>query len=140
MDSYDIKVAENLGDIELVKIEKKKYWMHDDWYCKYITVKTPIGDYIEFPCFRWLVDDKEVVLRDGRGGILLLCLHTRGLLNLYDLIALKNCPARVRVKKKNLLCAFSMCDLQLVCLSMKKTELQNNTDARSWKAGKRFTG
>lgn len=71
MDSYDIKVAENLGDIELVKIEKKKYWMHDDWYCKYITVKTPIGDYIEFPCFRWVVDDKELILRDGRGGIFL---------------------------------------------------------------------
>lgn len=74
MDSYDIKVSEDLGDIELLKIEKKKYWMHDDWYCKYITVKTPTGDYIEFPCFRWVVDDKEIILRDGRGGILLLYL------------------------------------------------------------------
>ncbi|XP_036429902.1 polyunsaturated fatty acid 5-lipoxygenase [Colossoma macropomum] len=69
VDSYDITVGENLGDIELVKIEKKKYWMHDDWYCKYITVKTPSGDYIEFPCFRWVVDDKEVVLRDGRARL-----------------------------------------------------------------------
>lgn len=67
MDSYDISVGEDLGEIELLKIEKKKYWVHDDWYCKYVTVKTPYGDYIEFPCFRWLVDDKEVVLRDGRG-------------------------------------------------------------------------
>lgn len=66
VDSYDVKVGENLGDIVLVKIEKKKYWMLDDWYCRYITVKTPSGDYVEFPCFRWLVDDKEVVLRDGR--------------------------------------------------------------------------
>uniref|UniRef100_A0A8C2GVG7 Arachidonate 5-lipoxygenase a n=1 Tax=Cyprinus carpio TaxID=7962 RepID=A0A8C2GVG7_CYPCA len=66
VDSYDISVGEDLGEIELVKIEKKKYWVHDDWYCKYITVKTPYGDYIEFPCFRWLVDDKEVILRDGR--------------------------------------------------------------------------
>lgn len=73
MDSYDVKVAEDLGDIELLKIEKKKYWMHDDWYCKYVTVKTPSGEYIEFPCFRWVVDDKEVVLRDGRGEILLSC-------------------------------------------------------------------
>uniref|UniRef100_A0A8C2CIJ8 Arachidonate 5-lipoxygenase a n=1 Tax=Cyprinus carpio TaxID=7962 RepID=A0A8C2CIJ8_CYPCA len=52
-----------------VKIEKKKYWVHDDWYCKYITVKTPYGDYVEFPCFRWLVDDKEVILRDGRARL-----------------------------------------------------------------------
>ncbi|XP_043112193.1 polyunsaturated fatty acid 5-lipoxygenase isoform X2 [Puntigrus tetrazona] len=69
VDSYDISVGEDLGEIELVKIEKKKYWMQDDWYCKYITVKTPYGDYIEFPCFRWLVDDKEVILRDGRARL-----------------------------------------------------------------------
>ncbi|XP_041922214.1 polyunsaturated fatty acid 5-lipoxygenase [Alosa sapidissima] len=69
VDSYDVKVGENLGDIELVKIEKKKYWFQDDWYCRYITVKTPTGDYIEFPCFRWLVDDKEVSLRDGKARL-----------------------------------------------------------------------
>ncbi|XP_059422585.1 polyunsaturated fatty acid 5-lipoxygenase-like [Carassius carassius] len=69
VDSYDISVGEDLGEIQLVKIEKKKYWVHDDWYCKYITVKTPYGDYIEFPCFRWLVDDKEVILRDGRARL-----------------------------------------------------------------------
>uniref|UniRef100_A0A8C7R2I0 Arachidonate 5-lipoxygenase n=1 Tax=Oncorhynchus mykiss TaxID=8022 RepID=A0A8C7R2I0_ONCMY len=66
VDSYDVTVGENLGEMELVKIEKQKYWVHDDWYCKYITVKTPSGDYVEFPCFHWLVDDKEVVLRDGK--------------------------------------------------------------------------
>uniref|UniRef100_A0A7N6A4C6 Arachidonate 5-lipoxygenase a n=1 Tax=Anabas testudineus TaxID=64144 RepID=A0A7N6A4C6_ANATE len=69
VDSYDLKVDEDLGDIVLVKIEKKKYWVLDDWYCRYITVKTPSGDYVEFPCFRWLVDDKEVVLRDGRAHL-----------------------------------------------------------------------
>ncbi|XP_061601684.1 polyunsaturated fatty acid 5-lipoxygenase isoform X1 [Cololabis saira] len=66
VDSYQVNVGENLGDIVLVKIEKKKYWMHDDWYCRYITIKSPDGEYKEFPCFRWLVDDREVVLRDGR--------------------------------------------------------------------------
>ncbi|KAK7148875.1 hypothetical protein R3I93_013030 [Phoxinus phoxinus] len=69
VDSYDISVGEDLGEIELLKIEKKKYWVYDDWYCKYVTVKTPYGDYVEFPCFRWLVDDKEVVLRDGRARL-----------------------------------------------------------------------
>ncbi|KAM6997168.1 polyunsaturated fatty acid 5-lipoxygenase [Tautogolabrus adspersus] len=69
VDSYDVRVGEDLGDIVLVKIEKKKYWVQDAWYCKYITVKTPSGDYIEFPCFRWLVDDKEMVLRDGRAHL-----------------------------------------------------------------------
>ncbi|XP_068423994.1 polyunsaturated fatty acid 5-lipoxygenase-like isoform X2 [Clinocottus analis] len=67
--SYDIRVGENLGEILLVKIEKNKNWVQDDWYCSYITVKTPSGDYLEFPCFRWLVDDKEVVLQDGRAHL-----------------------------------------------------------------------
>lgn len=68
MDSYCVRVEENLGDIVLVKLEKRKYWVQDDWYCRYITVKTPSGDHVEFPCFRWLAGDKEVVLRDGTGN------------------------------------------------------------------------
>ncbi|XP_034464236.1 arachidonate 5-lipoxygenase [Hippoglossus hippoglossus] len=69
VDSYEVRVEEDLGELVLVKIEKRKYWVQDDWYCKYITVKTPFGDYLEFPCFRWLVGDKEVVLRDGRAHL-----------------------------------------------------------------------
>lgn len=67
VDSYDVTVDEELGDIQLVKIEKRKYWLHDDWYLKYITLKTPFGDYIEFPCYRWIAGEGEIVLRDGRG-------------------------------------------------------------------------
>ncbi|XP_041644928.1 polyunsaturated fatty acid 5-lipoxygenase-like [Cheilinus undulatus] len=67
--SYCLSIEENLGDIVLVKIEKKKYWVQDDWYCRYIAVHTPSGDYVEFPCYRWLVDNKEVVLRDGRARL-----------------------------------------------------------------------
>uniref|UniRef100_A0A3P8V726 Arachidonate 5-lipoxygenase b, tandem duplicate 3 n=1 Tax=Cynoglossus semilaevis TaxID=244447 RepID=A0A3P8V726_CYNSE len=69
VDTYDVKADEDLGEIVLLKIEKKKYWVYDDWYCRYITIKTPSGDYQEFPCFRWLVDDKEVVLCDGRARL-----------------------------------------------------------------------
>jgi len=62
-----VTVEEDLGEIQLIKIEKRKYWYQDDWYLKYITVKTPMGDYLEFPCYRWITDEKEIVLRDGRG-------------------------------------------------------------------------
>ncbi|OBS79345.1 hypothetical protein A6R68_18266, partial [Neotoma lepida] len=68
VDSYDVTVDEELGEIQLVKIEKRKYWLHDDWYLKYITLKTPHGDYIEFPCYRWITGEGEIVLRDGRGN------------------------------------------------------------------------
>ncbi|XP_041645719.1 polyunsaturated fatty acid 5-lipoxygenase-like isoform X2 [Cheilinus undulatus] len=67
--SYGVSVEGNLGDIVLVKIEKKKYWVEDDWYCRYIGVKTPSNEYVEFPCYHWLVDNKEVVLRDGRARL-----------------------------------------------------------------------
>ncbi|KFO33958.1 arachidonate 5-lipoxygenase isoform X1 [Fukomys damarensis] len=69
VDSYEISVDEELGEIHLVKIEKRKYWLHDDWYLKYVTLKTPHGDYVEFPCYRWITGDSEIVLRDGRAKL-----------------------------------------------------------------------
>ncbi|XP_056903153.1 LOW QUALITY PROTEIN: polyunsaturated fatty acid 5-lipoxygenase-like [Takifugu flavidus] len=67
VDTYVIDIKEDLGEIIMVKLQKKtKFWVNDKWYCRSITVKTPSGQSVEFPCFRWLVDDKEVVLRDGR--------------------------------------------------------------------------
>nr|KAF6424432.1 arachidonate 5-lipoxygenase [Molossus molossus] len=69
VDSYEVIVDEELGDIHLIKIEKRKYWLHDDWYLKYITLKTPYGDYMEFPCYRWISGEGELVLRDGRARL-----------------------------------------------------------------------
>uniref|UniRef100_A0A287DB02 Arachidonate 5-lipoxygenase n=1 Tax=Ictidomys tridecemlineatus TaxID=43179 RepID=A0A287DB02_ICTTR len=71
VDSYDVTVDEELGDIQLIRIEKRKYWIHDDWYLKYITLKTPHGDYIEFPCYRWITgklarDDQIHILKQHR--------------------------------------------------------------------------
>lgn len=68
VDSYAVDTNEELGEIVMVKLQKEKFLVPDDWYCKFITVAPPSGRCVEFPCFRWLVDDKEVVLRDGRGG------------------------------------------------------------------------
>nr|XP_057913951.1 polyunsaturated fatty acid 5-lipoxygenase-like isoform X1 [Doryrhamphus excisus] len=67
--SYSVDVQENLGELVLVKLEKRKYFVQDEWYCKYVSVKTPGGDIVEFPCYRWLIDDNEVVLRDGRAHL-----------------------------------------------------------------------
>ncbi|XP_069741948.1 polyunsaturated fatty acid 5-lipoxygenase isoform X5 [Narcine bancroftii] len=69
VDSYDMTVSNDIGEVLLVKIEKRKYWVHDDWYCKYITIKTPSGEYKEFPCYRWITDDKEIELRDGKARL-----------------------------------------------------------------------
>ncbi|KAI2646726.1 Polyunsaturated fatty acid 5-lipoxygenase [Labeo rohita] len=65
----DVSVKKILGDIVLVKLEKEEKVLNDHWYCRCISVTTPSGDCVEFPCYRWIADDKEVVLRDGKGNI-----------------------------------------------------------------------
>lgn len=122
-----MRVGENLGEIVLVKIEKKKYWVHDDWYCRYITVKTPSGDYVEFPCFRWLVDDKEVVLRDGRGRVF-SCLthHLSPLFHQSEFAAQKHKTSPVPSL------TFVLFPLQHICLRMIRPAWSNSTDKKSW--------
>uniref|UniRef100_A0A673J5E9 Arachidonate 5-lipoxygenase-like n=1 Tax=Sinocyclocheilus rhinocerous TaxID=307959 RepID=A0A673J5E9_9TELE len=63
----DINVKEILGDLVLVKLEKEKILFNDHWYCRCISVTTPSGDCVEFPCYRWIDFEKEVVLRDDKG-------------------------------------------------------------------------
>lgn len=63
----DVSVKEILGDIVLVKLEKEKLLFNDQWYCRCINVTTPSGDRLQFPCYRWIANEQEVVLRDGKG-------------------------------------------------------------------------
>uniref|UniRef100_A0A671LIR2 Arachidonate 5-lipoxygenase-like n=1 Tax=Sinocyclocheilus anshuiensis TaxID=1608454 RepID=A0A671LIR2_9TELE len=65
--SVDISTKEIIGDIELVKLEKEEFLFNDQWYCRCINVTTPSGERVEFPCYRWIANEKEVVLRDGKG-------------------------------------------------------------------------
>ncbi|XP_056329877.1 polyunsaturated fatty acid 5-lipoxygenase-like isoform X2 [Danio aesculapii] len=67
--SIDIHVEETLGEILLVKLEKEKFLINDDWYCRSISVTAPTGDCFEFPCYRWIADQKELVLLEGRGRL-----------------------------------------------------------------------
>uniref|UniRef100_A0A673IZ02 Arachidonate 12-lipoxygenase, 12S-type-like n=1 Tax=Sinocyclocheilus rhinocerous TaxID=307959 RepID=A0A673IZ02_9TELE len=67
VDDYTVKSAADLGPLILVRLEKQKYWMEDNWFCRYVKVSVP-GERCSytFPCYRWLVGDKVVVeLREG---------------------------------------------------------------------------
>lgn len=69
MDDYTVKSAADLGRLILVRLEKQKYWVEDNWFCRYVKVSVP-GQRCSytFPCYRWLVGDKVVVeLREGTG-------------------------------------------------------------------------
>uniref|UniRef100_A0A671MUI1 Proline-, glutamic acid- and leucine-rich protein 1-like n=1 Tax=Sinocyclocheilus anshuiensis TaxID=1608454 RepID=A0A671MUI1_9TELE len=67
VDDYTVKSAADLGPLILVRLEKQKYWVEDNWFCLYVKVSVP-GQRCSytFPCYRWLVGDKVVVeLREG---------------------------------------------------------------------------
>uniref|UniRef100_A0A8C2HUL3 Arachidonate 12-lipoxygenase n=1 Tax=Cyprinus carpio TaxID=7962 RepID=A0A8C2HUL3_CYPCA len=67
VDDYTVKSSADLGPLILVRLEKQKYWVEDNWFCRYVKVSVP-GQRCSytFPCYRWLVGDKVVVeLREG---------------------------------------------------------------------------
>ncbi|XP_056317349.1 arachidonate 12-lipoxygenase, 12S-type [Danio aesculapii] len=67
VDDYVVKSDTDLGPLILVRLEKHKYFIEDNWFCRYVKVSVPgeRGCYT-FPCYRWLVGDGVFVeLREG---------------------------------------------------------------------------
>ncbi|XP_030635846.1 arachidonate 12-lipoxygenase, 12S-type [Chanos chanos] len=66
VDDYTVHTTSPLGRILLVRLEKEKYWVEDNWFCRYVKVAVP-GDaaHLTFPCYRWLVGNVKVELREG---------------------------------------------------------------------------
>lgn len=67
VDDYIVKSDTDLGPLILVRLEKHKYFIEDNWFCRYVKVSVP-GERCcyTFPCYRWLVGDGVFVeLREG---------------------------------------------------------------------------
>lgn len=68
VDQYKVNSPSPLGSLLLVRLEKQKYWVEDNWFCRYVTVELPDGDKVlTFPCYRWLIGDLKVEIREGTG-------------------------------------------------------------------------
>ncbi|XP_061920973.1 arachidonate 12-lipoxygenase, 12S-type [Entelurus aequoreus] len=66
VDEYKVSSHTPLGPLLLVRLEKERYWVEDNWFCRYVTVNPPIGDRaLTFPCYRWFVGDVTVEIREG---------------------------------------------------------------------------
>ncbi|XP_059210555.1 arachidonate 12-lipoxygenase, 12S-type [Centropristis striata] len=66
VDKYKVTSPLHLGSLLLVRLEKQKYWLEDNWFCRYVTVEPPGGDKVlTFPCYRWLIGDVTVEIREG---------------------------------------------------------------------------
>uniref|UniRef100_A0A4W5MDM8 PLAT domain-containing protein n=1 Tax=Hucho hucho TaxID=62062 RepID=A0A4W5MDM8_9TELE len=68
VDEYKVCSPAPLGRVLLVRLEKQRYWVEDNWFCLYVTV-TPSGGgtTLTFPCYRWLIGNVKVELREGTG-------------------------------------------------------------------------
>lgn len=68
VDQYKVTSPSPLGSLLLVRLEKQRYWVEDNWFCRYITVEPPGEDKVmTFPCYRWLIGDIKVEIREGTG-------------------------------------------------------------------------
>ncbi|XP_058877297.1 polyunsaturated fatty acid 5-lipoxygenase-like [Acipenser ruthenus] len=65
VDEYEIPSPVLLGRLRFVRLEKLRYWVEDNWFCRFVRVQTPGGDTHSFPCYRWLVGDVTIELREG---------------------------------------------------------------------------
>ncbi|XP_034159451.2 arachidonate 12-lipoxygenase, 12S-type [Pangasianodon hypophthalmus] len=66
VDEYIVRSSTPLGRVLLVRLEKQKYFVEDNWFCSYVKVTPPEGENTQtFPCYRWLVGDIKIEVRDG---------------------------------------------------------------------------
>ncbi|XP_070849649.1 arachidonate 12-lipoxygenase, 12S-type isoform X1 [Chaetodon trifascialis] len=66
VDQYKVTSPSPLGSLLLVRLEKQRYWVEDNWFCRYVTVEPPGEDQVLiFPCYRWLIGDVKMEIREG---------------------------------------------------------------------------
>ncbi|XP_017327615.1 arachidonate 12-lipoxygenase, 12S-type [Ictalurus punctatus] len=66
VDEYIVRSSAPLGRVLLVRLEKQKYIVEDNWFCNYVKVTAPGEENTQtFPCYCWLVGDIKVEVRDG---------------------------------------------------------------------------
>uniref|UniRef100_A0A669BZT2 Arachidonate 12-lipoxygenase n=1 Tax=Oreochromis niloticus TaxID=8128 RepID=A0A669BZT2_ORENI len=66
VDQYKVMSPSPLGSVLLVRLEKQRYWVEDNWFCRYVAVEPPDGGKVlTFPCYRWFVGDVKMEIREG---------------------------------------------------------------------------
>ncbi|KAL6485583.1 hypothetical protein MHYP_G00049750 [Metynnis hypsauchen] len=67
--TFTVECKENIGKLLLVELEAEPPFfmplIDDEWFCSKITVTTPEGACILFPCHRWISCKKKLFLRDS---------------------------------------------------------------------------
>nr|XP_046236199.1 arachidonate 12-lipoxygenase, 12S-type [Scatophagus argus] len=72
VDQYKVNSPSPLGSLLLVRLEKQRYWVEDNWFCRYVSVQPPGEDKaLIFPCYRWLIGDVKIEIREGTAKTLM---------------------------------------------------------------------
>ncbi|XP_030644131.1 arachidonate 15-lipoxygenase B-like [Chanos chanos] len=64
---FELNFPASIGSLLLMELEAESLFDFGDneWFCSKVTVTTPEGDKVLFPCYRWLADDEKLVFRDA---------------------------------------------------------------------------
>ncbi|XP_064409114.1 polyunsaturated fatty acid lipoxygenase ALOX12-like isoform X2 [Latimeria chalumnae] len=62
---YCVDSETHLGEIRFVVLEKRKILLEDNWFCRFVSVRTPTGEDFDFPVYRWFTKDGAMFLADG---------------------------------------------------------------------------
>ncbi|XP_067302269.1 hydroperoxide isomerase ALOXE3-like [Pseudorasbora parva] len=67
---FKIQIRKSLGELITLKLICKPFLgLCNQWFCDKISVNTPEGDEVLFPCYRWLACDEELVLRTAKASL-----------------------------------------------------------------------
>lgn len=71
---FEIHSETLLGDLIWLELYSKAFFtMENEWFCDKISVKTPEGAEILFPCYRWLHPHKRMYIAPATGRLSLSC-------------------------------------------------------------------
>ncbi|XP_069775997.1 arachidonate 12-lipoxygenase, 12S-type [Narcine bancroftii] len=62
---YNVESENDLGCIFWVNLDKEIFIVEDSWFCCYVMVRTPLGESLIFPCYRWLCEKEIISVREG---------------------------------------------------------------------------
>ncbi|XP_069502686.1 polyunsaturated fatty acid lipoxygenase ALOX12-like [Ambystoma mexicanum] len=67
VDDYEVVCKEDLGQLHFVQLEKQRFWVEDNWFCRHVSVECPNGQTFHFPCQSWFIGDVVISIPEGSG-------------------------------------------------------------------------
>ncbi|XP_067282412.1 hydroperoxide isomerase ALOXE3-like isoform X2 [Pseudorasbora parva] len=67
---FKIEMRKSLGELITLKLTfKPDSFFHKQWFCDKLSVNTPEGVEVLFPCYRWLDFDEGIILRTAKASL-----------------------------------------------------------------------